>query len=194
MLTWWIDSHLNNKTKVFDETVFLPLPSLQTIKNQFTASSWPISQLSCLPDNVYIFFSFSYSQPHRIYLCTAHHHADRLRNEEKPVGLVENETVSWSRWEWQSSVECCTVYTRPYTSLSVFIFMQFFKEKEEATNRSGIDTKAARSVEQQENNWIKWYVDWRPADCNNSECLENKLIPATMQGARETKKYYFGTE
>lgn len=177
MLTWWIDSHLNNKTKVFDETVFfLFLPSVQTIKNQFIASSSLISQLSCLPDSVYIFLVRS-PIPNRIYLCAAHHHtAIRLRNEEKPVGLVENETVSWSRWEWQSSVECCTEYTRPYTSLSVFIFMQFFKGKEEETNRSGIDTQAARSVELQEHNWIKCYVDLRPADYNNDECLKNKLI------------------
>lgn len=88
-----------------------------------------------------------------------------------------------------SRVSSAARYTRVRTLRCRFLFLcNSSKEKEEETNRSGIDTQAARSVEQQENNWIKWYVDLRPADYNNDECLKNKLIPATTQGAKETKK------
>lgn len=147
MLTWWIDSHLNNKTKVFDETVFfLSLPSVQTIKNQFTASSSLISQLSCLPDSVYIFLR-SLPFP-TASTCAAAHHRTAIACETK-----RNRLDSWKMKQFLevaesgSRVSSAARNTRVRTLRCRFLFLcNSSKEKEEETNRSGIDTQAARSV------------------------------------------------
>lgn len=187
MLTWWIDSHLNNKTKVFDETVFFLCLRCKQSKTSSPLLLRPShSSLVCPTDNVYIFFSFSNSQPHLPAL-----HTTTLQS------LANRRETGWTRGKWNSvlkslrvAVECRVLHGihASRTLRCRFLFLcNSSKEKEEETNRSGIDTQAARSVEQQENNWIKWYVDLRPADYNNDECLKNKLIPATTQGAKETK-------